>query len=206
MANPGKEAIDQELERLRAILRTADRPDPIDVATVEALASPDVRSLLEPILDEGASLKGVVLEPTGTMAGIVHLSFETEWLPGMSRATYAPSVQALVEISPPRVIKTSQLISPSHPAGVRFSPPVGMVPPSLQNLGIPSPSEAHAFNVEAARSYAAWASYAGMRPAAIGGGLGAGVGVGLTTGTKCTSLLCFERTSDDWDVPTVLLY
>lgn len=81
-----------------------------------------------------------------------------------------------------------------------------MVPPSLQNLGIPSPSEAHAFNVEAARSYAAWASYAGMRPAAIGGGLGAGVGVGLTTGTKCTSLLCFERTSDDWDVPTVLLY
>jgi hypothetical protein len=196
MANPGKAALDKELERLRAILRTADRPDPIDVATVEALASPDVRSILEPILDDGATLKGVVLEPTGTIAGVVHLSFETEWPPGMSRATYAPSVQALVEISPPRVIRASQLISPPHPPAVRFSPPVGMVPPSLQHLGIPSPSEAHAFNVEAARSFEAWASQAGITPTTIGGG------PGLTTGTKCTSLLCFERSSDDFDFPT----
>jgi len=101
MASSGKQAIDQEIKCLRAILRTAEKPDSIDVATVEALASPDVRRLLEPILNDGAALKGVVLEPTGTMAGIVHLSFETEWPPGMSRATYAPSVQALVEISPP---------------------------------------------------------------------------------------------------------
>jgi hypothetical protein len=197
MANTGKQAIDQELERLRAMLRTAEKPDPIDVATVEALASPDVRRLLEPILDDGAALKGVVLEPTGTMTGIVHLSFETEWPPGMSRATYAPQVQALVEVSPPRVFKASQVISPPHPPTIRFSPPVGMVPPSLQNLGIPSPSEAHAFNVEAARSFQAWASQVGMqRP------VGSTGGVGLTTGTKCTSLLCFERSSDDFDFPT----
>lgn len=212
----GKEQIEKELGRLRGMLKNAMSVDPVDVAVIEALGSTEVQELLLPILDGGAYLTGVVLDAAGTMVGVAHLTFECAWQPDKSHLTPAPRVAALVEVEPPRVLKAATIAVPDSPPGVRFTPPSSPVPPVLREMSIPSPSEALSFNIEANRAFLEWAYRKGlytrlgldatermMQPTPIfetrdGGGGGA---MGLTTGTKCTSLLCFERTSDDFDRP-----
>lgn len=190
--------IEIELARLRQELQQAESPDPIDVATVESLASKEVQELLLPILANGAHLTGVVLEPAGTIPGVVQLTFECEWTPGTSHITNAPAVSALVEISPPRLLKATKIASPEASGGVRFSPPVEPVPPALRNVRIPSATEAFDFQNEALSSATDWLEQTGLAQRVSQGTVRA---LGLTTGTKCTSLLCFERTSDDFDRP-----
>ena len=96
--------LDAELARLRGELERTSRPDPVDVAVVEALASPEVQSLLMPILEDGGYLVGAVLEAAGTLEGVVQLTFDCDWSPGSSHVTNAPAVTALVEVAPPRVL------------------------------------------------------------------------------------------------------
>lgn len=185
--------IETELQRLRKALGSVQTPDPVDVAVVEALASSDVQDLLRPILDDGAVLQGVTMEAAGTMAGVAQLTFETAWSPGQSRISPPSRVSALVEVSPPRVLKAVERPAGSSPTASAFVSPTGPVPVALQHLGIPSAAQALAFSAEATRSTAEWLRSQGfadrINPSATG----------LTTGTKCTSLLCFERTSDDFD-------
>jgi hypothetical protein len=185
--------IDTELQRLRKALDSTQTPDPVDVAVVEALASSDVQDLLRPILDDGAILQGVTMEAAGTMTGVAQLTFETTWAPGQSRISPPSRVGALVEVSPPRVLKAVELPGGSTPTASAFVAPSGPVPVGLQHLGIPSASQALGFSAEATRSTADW-----LRSQGLADRVNAGGG-GLTTGTKCTSLLCFERTSDDFD-------
>jgi hypothetical protein len=192
----GKQQIAAELKRLRAALKSDEEPDPVDVAVVEALASREVGELLAPILDDDAQLVGAVLEDAGSVAGVVQLTFETRWSPGASRITQAPAVRALVEVSPPSVLKAVTVLAPAAEPGVRFTAPVGPVPPALRGLKRPTASEALSFNAEARQSFREWLGREGLPPE-----LGTQA-LGLTTGTKCTSLLCFERTSDDWDTPS----
>jgi hypothetical protein len=184
--------IDTELQRLRRALGSVKEPDPVDVAVVEALASNDVQNLLRPILDDGALLQGVTMEAAGTMAGVAQLTFETTWAPGQSRISPPPRVGALVEVSPPRVLKAVELLAGSSPTAGAFVSPSGPAPVALQQLGIPTASQALAYSAEATRSTAEWLRSQGfadrMRP--VGG---------LTSGTKCTSLLCFEKGHDDFD-------
>jgi hypothetical protein len=191
-----KQSIVSELQRLRAALEKSEKRDPVDVAVVEALASAAVQKILVPILEQGAVLKGVVLEAAGVMPGLVQLTFETEWQPGSSHLTYPPCVSALVEISPPHVLKAVEIAFRAEPPGVRFVEPVGMVPPALIDPTYPSADEAYRFSLAARQSFAEWAASTGF-----GDRLGDLAALGLTTGTKCTSLLCFERTSDDFDLP-----
>jgi hypothetical protein len=190
----GQEAVEQELRRLRAELDRAPTVDPVDVAVVEALASSEVQEQLVPLLDEGARLFGVVLESAGAMEGVVQLTFDCDWAPGTSHLTDPPAVSALVEISPPRVLRVSRIAAPPAGPGVRFAPPEGPIPPALRELSFPTASEALEFSSEADRNFEGWLARTGLsqmlRP-----------GLGLTTGTKCTSLFCFERTSDDFDLP-----
>jgi hypothetical protein len=185
--------IDNELQRLRNALGSIQTPDPVDVAVVEALASSDVQDLLRPILDNGAILQGVTMEAAGTMAGVAQLTFETIWSPGQSRISPPSRVGALVEVSPPRVLKAVELPAGSSPTASAFVSLSGPVPVALQNLGIPSAERALAFSAEATRSTAEWLGRQGLADR-IRSSAG-----GLTTGTKCTSLLCFEKTQDDFD-------
>ncbi len=191
---PAQQQLDAELARLRAALERAGAPDPIDVAVVEALASQEVQELLSPLLDAGAFLRGCVLDSAGTVAGVVLLTFETEWIPGTSHLSPAPSVSAYVEISPPRVLKAGISEAPTEAPTPPFAAPTGPVPPAIRDVGVPSASEAHAFNLEANRSFQTWAEQQGLA-----GAFPAIPIKGLTTGTKCTSFFCFERTRDDFD-------
>jgi hypothetical protein len=191
------ESVARELARLRAALEKSDKRDPIDAAVIEALASDAVQKVLLPILEDGAVLQGVVLEAAGVMPGLIQLTFETAWAPGTSHITYPPRVSAMVEISPPNVLKAVEIASRAEPAGVRFVEPAGMVPPALEEPGFPSAEDAYKFNLEARQSFADWAAASGLA-ARISTDT---MALGLSTGTKCTSLLCFERSSDDFDRP-----
>jgi hypothetical protein len=195
----GRDVIEHELQRLRAELEQVPTPDPVDVAVVEALASSEVQELLVPLIDEGAVLRGVVLEAAGTMEGVIQLSFDCDWAPGTSHLTNPPAVSALAEIAPPRVLKASKIVALPDGPGVRFTPPEGHVPPALRQLDFPTASEAVQFNLEADRAFEAWLERTGL--GAMLESIQLGSIQGLTTGTRCTSLLCFERTRDDFDVP-----
>jgi hypothetical protein len=217
-----KEQIEKELSRLREMVSKAKAPDPVDVAVVEALGSQEVQAALIPVLAQGAFLTGVVLEAAGTMAGVAHLAFDCDWEPGTSHLTAAPRVEVLIEVDPPKILKVATILSPEVSAGVRFTPPEGPIPPALRNMTAPSSSEALSFSQRANCALADWLVASGLEgrlgsggavprkmdppptwlPKDGGGGGGGGGGaMGLTTGTKCTSLLCFERTSDDFDAP-----
>jgi hypothetical protein len=191
------ESIASELARLRAALEKSDKRDPIDAAVVEALASDAVLKVLLPILEQGAMLQGVVLEAAGVMPGLIQLTFETAWVPGTSHITYPPRVSALVEISPPAVLKAIEIASRAEPAGVRFAEPAGMAPPVLAEPSFPSAEEAYKFNLEARQSFADWVAASGLATRINTDTMA----LGLSTGTKCTSLLCFEKSSDDFDKP-----
>jgi hypothetical protein len=97
------------------------------------------------------------------------------------------------------VLKAERVTAPAGPPGVRFAPPVGTVPVVLTNIMYPSASEALRFNQEANESLEDWLAVANLTRRPAGGG-GGGV-AGHTTGTKCTSLFCFEKTADDLDTP-----
>jgi hypothetical protein len=195
MASP-REQIEVELGRLRRELQQVETPDPIDVATVEALASNEVQELLIPILEEGAHLTSVILESAGVVPGVVQLTFDCAWIPGTSHLSHAPAISALVEISPPRVLKAAKVVAPASPPGVRFAAPLGEVPPALRNMRIPSGTEAHEFQTQSLSSVNKWLEETGLQGRIRREDVRM---LGLTTGTKCTSLLCFEKTADDDD-------
>jgi len=193
----GNEALELELKRLRRELETATPPDATDVAAVEALASKDIQDLLIPILNDGAYLAGVRLEPAGVMEGLVQINFECNWLPGTSRMTAPPVVSALVEVEPPRVLKVERFPSRGTSGGMTFGSPAGAVPPVLQNVSPLSPTEATYFMAAANEGFEYWATANEMTDLSRKKKKGPQM---VTTGSRCTSLLCTEREMDDTTV------
>ena len=199
------DVIEQELLRLRLLLKTEPTPDPVDVAAVEALASTEVRSLLAPILESGAVLCGLTMDAAGSMEGVVKFTFETKPKPGASQLSYPPRVSALVAVSPPKVLRAVIVEPGATTSAQSFTLPTGPRPVALLSIGIPTPTQVLEFQREAARSLMEWLQRSGLRGAReliraqedIPEML-AGPG-GLTTGTKCCSALCIEHTSDDFD-------
>ncbi|TNE77505.1 MAG: hypothetical protein EP334_06605 [Gammaproteobacteria bacterium] len=199
------ELLDKEIQRLEKILACEKKPDIFDVAAVFALKDKKVRKLLDQELVDGAIYKGAVVQPLGTVACIAQFDIETEWTPGESRLTPPPVIAVVMELSPPRVIECKVEYRAGPPATSPFSRPEGRLPVALQNLTAPSPGEATSFNE-------------GMREQLIdfinnnrleklleligAGGAMQSTAYGFTSGTQCSSFLCFERTSDDQDDPS----
>lgn len=189
--------IQKEHERIKSILSTVKDPDPMDAAVVHALASDEVNKVLGEILDDGAYLTGITMEAAGSMEGLVLFIFNTEWTPGQSRVSFPDVACALLEVNPPKIIKVLRQRPGSMPEAAAFTQPEGPMPAILQNMQFPSSKEALEFNRQANETFEQWLAAQQMGNA--GGGQGRRRRVGFTTGTRCTSLLCFERTSDDWD-------
>jgi len=205
----GHPTIDQETERLRTIVKESKTVDPIDLAIIEALGSQEVSALLGPILDEGAVLTGATLSPAGSMEGIAMVTFNTKWLESASRLSLPQAVSVLLELAPPKVLRVEKHPAENAALAAPFSFPSGPTPVAIRGMAPPNPTQLLAFLRESNRSTEDWLSTANLSGG--GGLLGGGgtlAGGGLfggtitavgTTGTKCTSFFCFEKTSDDND-------
>ena len=185
--------IQKEYERISLILSTTKNQDTMDAAVATALSSEDLNNVLGAILDEGACLTGVTMDAAGSIEGIAIFTFNTEWIPGQSRITNPDVACALIEVNPPKVIKVVRQIPGSLPEAGFFTKPEGQIPAIMRNMHYPGSSEALEFNRQANESLENWLIAQRI------GGIHTKAHIGLTTGTRCTSLLCFERTSDDWD-------
>jgi hypothetical protein len=191
----GADQLQAELKRLRSAVEEEDSSDPVDAIVIETLADSALQEVLAGILDEGAVLSGVVLDQAGTLAGLAQLTFVCDWEPGTSHVGEAPSAVAVVEVSPPRVLKVERASASSaaaSAAAARFRPPRGLVPPVLSGAETPSAEEVLRFQFEANEVFEDWRRRVGLPNETLGI-------VGFTTGTQCSSLLCFERHSDDFD-------
>jgi hypothetical protein len=197
------DALQSEIQRLEAILSAEERPDPVDVATVYALRSDEVREHLEPVLAAGGQLRGVVLHAAGTVSGVAQLNFELNWAPGTSHVTPPPVVCAVIHIQPPRVIKAAAVHGAQPEAGLGVGPlarPAGPIPTALKSFQPMPATEAVQLGVDSNRSLVDFLNRERMTHILSNDrALQAGTPRFDTTGTKCSSLLCFEKTSDDLD-------
>lgn len=191
------ETIDTELRRLRSQLESdQDASDVLDRAVVETLAAEAVRSEIERLLDEGGYLAGVVLDVVGTTTDIVQLTYCCCWQAGTSHVSLPQSVAALVAVEPHEVLRVKLVSTPSYVDG-NFARPSGPLPPALRGLPGMSPQEVAEFYAASNRAFADWRGRSGF-PDRLTVEPGGWIG-GLTTGSYCSSLLCWERHSEDWD-------
>ena len=194
--------IDAEVQRLQGLLSGTSEPDPVERAILEALSSSDVQSLLGPIIDEGASIVGVTMDAAGSMEGVAQFTFNTVWKSTTaSRITPPARVVALVQISPPRLLKAIKLTGGEAESAKHFVQPSGPVPAALKELDIPAPQDVLDFNRAMNISVDRWLKATGLAdklPALASNSLTA-TRQPSTTGTKCSTMLCLEQSSDDWD-------
>jgi hypothetical protein len=178
-----KAQLETELQRLRASVDEAGSSDPIDALVIETLADPAVQEVLAGILDDGGELAGVALDQAGTVGGLAQLTFTCQWKQGTSHVDDAPSAVAVVEVSPPRLLKVARApaSSASSAAAARFMPPQGVVPPVISGAQTPSAEEVLRFQFEANKVFEGWRQRTGFRSETMGV-------VGMTTGSYCSSL------------------
>lgn len=191
----GREQLEAELKRLRAVVKETDSTDPVDALVIYTLAASEVQDVLAGILDEGAVLAGVALDQAGTQAGLAQLTFACEWVSGTSHVGDPAAAVAVVELSPHRVLKVARAPRASATAAAataRFMPPQGVVPPVIGGAETPSAEEVLRFQFEANEVFEDWSRRTGFPNEKLGV-------IGFTTGSYCSSLLCFERHSDDFD-------
>ncbi|MFX0066231.1 MAG: hypothetical protein ACFFC7_29055 [Candidatus Hermodarchaeota archaeon] len=141
----GKEQIEKEISRLQRILDGEETPDPIEVAIVEAYKDSLVQEILIPILDGGAEVNKISKNTSGTMTGIVQFDFNTKWKKGSTHNTMPPIVSALVEISPPVVLKVVKRDASTLLDISEFTLPQNRKPFILSNLPTSLPFETQEF-------------------------------------------------------------
>ena len=191
----GREQLEAELRRLRTAVEEAGSTDPVDALVIYTLADSALQDVLAGILDEGAVLTGVALDQAATQAGLAQLTFTCEWESGTSHVSDPPAAVAVVELSPPRLLKVARAQPSSAAAataGARFIRPQGIVPPVIGGAETPSAEEVLRFQFQANEVFDDWRRRTGFPNETLGI-------VGFTTGSYCSSLLCFEKHSDDFD-------
>jgi hypothetical protein len=196
-------SLDTEIKRLEAILASEERPDPVDVATVETLKSEEVKKYLVPVLDSGAVIRGIVMRAAGTVTGVAQLNIELEWPPGSSRVSPPPTVAAVVHIQPPKVIKAGVIHDTNPSPGLGAGPlarPAGPIPATLQNFRPMAASHAIQVGADSNRALVDFLNREQMTHILLSNrAMEAGTPRYDTSGTQCTSMACFERTDEDLD-------
>lgn len=189
-----REELASEVKRARTLIGKAKTPDEVDVAVVEALASPEVQDKLLPLLEEGATFAGITMETAGTVDGFVQLTFSTTWIPGTLRTPPPSAVIALVKLSPPRVLKAAVVPADATTDPRPIVDTTGPTPVLLQQAPLPKPAEVAEFHLLVNRAYERWLKTSGLEKRLPASGSG-----GLTSNTHCSGLTCIEHYSDDFD-------
>jgi hypothetical protein len=186
--------IKKEIEKLTQQLAKEKKPDPIDVAVLAALSSRKVIKELGEILNSGATYTGITGESAGTIHGIIQLTFNTKWNDGISQKKPADVVSVLIEVNPPKIISVVKSQPTTIPTASYYLRLEGDAPSILKGITYPNFEEAIEFDRKAKEEIVHWMMQRKWPPIIYQGS-----GGGLTSGTHCTSAMCFEKSSDDFD-------
>ena len=195
--------LDQQIERMAKAVEASDMPSLMDAAVVAVLRDDAIREALEPILEAGGLVKGIVVGPAGTVDGVVQLEVTTDWWPGTNTVTAPPIVSSIIHLDPPRVIEVITREGEPENFTAPLTMPTGRVPAVLRGMerGL-TPRDFEEFAKDR-RSIIEWLNRERLdailesllNPANPGGAMYS------TSGTKCSSWFCFEKTKDDSDIP-----
>ena len=188
-------AVQSDLARLRSLPET----EYIHAALIEALASEEVSKELEPILEKGAIYTQTTLCPAGCMEGMVLFTLETEWAPGFSYNSPPDRVSVLVETMPPKVLKVERHGGEGEPSSGPFCFPEGLVPVTIRGMSPPKFDEVIQFLEDSNRSTEAWLKKEKLDIGIADPKAATGIRNPDSTNSKCTSLLCAEKSGEDDD-------
>ncbi len=207
MMNFGKaddlERFEAELDRIATLLDKADRPDPLDLAVLHLLRARAVRDLLDPVLQAGGRLKAVVLQPAGSVEGVVQFDVQTAWREGTSHVSGPPVVSAVVALDPPEVLRVARRDVSPEVERAPLTTPSGPLPTTLAHITGVRASEALRGRVGERRAIVEFLNREQFNTilGEVSRLNSPDTAFGLTSGSYCTSLFCFERYSDDFDDP-----
>ena len=199
-------SLDRHVARMAEVVDAAERPSMMDAAVVALLRNDRVREALAPILEAGGQVMGVVASPAGTVEGIVQLEVTTQWRPGAHALGAAPVVCSILRVQPPEVIEVVTREGGPAALAAPMETPSGPLPTALQGLprGLTPQDLPELANDR--RAIVEWLHRERMEslieslrnPATSSGAMY------MTSGTKCTSWFCFEKSTDDSDVSSGL--
>lgn len=200
--------VENELQRLRSEIGLAERPDAVDVAVIEMLASSHVQQLLGEVLDDGAILGGIRLQDMVGPVGVACFIVDTQWPQASLRTSPPLAVAVLVELSPPRVLKAAKVEIYSGLVTEALIAPKGPTPIVLNDLGAPLQDEVSKSRSAIRNLLEEWRSRCGL----LGGDRLVAPPAVVTLekaefrsnvssyptqyGTDCSSAMCFEKYQD----------